>query len=355
MTRSEECAVKVEKIRNMLQENGLDGVIIKKQANFSWLTAGGRGFIGLAGENACGMLLVTKDDLYLAANNIEAPRLMAEELPVEAVRLIQTEWWHDREIVKNLEKEFGLLSDDTALDSWFQAERVRLLPAEIKRYQELGSSAAYALEKGCKSVKQGMTETEIAGLVSAGLWGRGIEPITLLIAADERSRHYRHYVPTGKKAEEGFIASICARKGGLVVSATRIVAFRPDFAGEYKKLLEVEQAAFEATREGDTLGEAFDSMKRAYQDIGYGEEWRKHHQGGMTGYLAREYRADSSSSVPIEASQAFAWNPSIPGAKCEDTIWTADDGKIRILTPCSKDWPVVENNGWTRPAVLRAF
>ena len=355
MTRSEECAVKVDKIKRMLEENALDGILIKKQANFSWLTAGGRGFIGFAGENACGVLLVTKEDIYLAANNIEAPRLMAEELPLESVRLVQTEWWHDGAIVNNLEKEFGLLSDDTALDSWFKAERVHLLPAEAARYEDLGVSAAYALEKGCRSVKQGMTEMEIAGLISAGLWGMGLEPITLLVAADDRSSHYRHYVPTGKKAEEGFIASICARKGGLVVSTTRIVAFHPDFAGEYKKLLEVEQAAFEATEKGGTLGDVFDSIRSAYQKIGHGEEWRKHHQGGMTGYLAREYRGDSSSRIPIAASQAFAWNPSIPGAKCEDTILKTEGGDIRILTPCSKAWPTVDMNGWVRPDVLYAF
>lgn len=355
MTRSEECAIKVEKIRKMMRENSLDGVLIKKQPNFSWLTAGGRGFIGLASEGACGVLLVTMDGIYLAANNIEAPRLMAEELPAESVSLLQTEWQHDGEITQNLEKEFGVLSDDTILDSWFRSERVNLLPAEIERYQELGTTAAYALEKGCRSVKKGMTEMEIAGLISAGLWGMGTEPITLLIAADDRSDHYRHYVPTRKKAEEGFIASICARKGGLVVSATRIVAFHHNFAKDYRRLLEVEQAAFEGTKAGRTLGDVFETIQRVYGNIGYGEEWRKHHQGGMTGYLAREYRADRSSRVSVAESQAFAWNPTIPGAKCEDTILTKAGGEIDILTSCSKEWPTVKSGKWVRPDILYAL
>lgn len=352
MTRNEECAVKAEKIRGMLVKNGLDGVVIKKQANFSWLTAGARGFIGLASENSCGMLLVTRDKIYLAANNIEGPRLIAEELPSESIELIETEWESDGEIVKNLEREFGVLSDDVVLDEWFKETRVNLLSSEIERYRNLGMTSANVLEKGCKSVKRGMTELEIAGLISAGLWGAGIEPITLLIAADDRSKYYRHYVPTDKKAEKGFIASICARKGGQIVSATRIVAFVPEFAKDYKKLLEVECVAFEETKKGKSLGEVFQYIQKAYENIGYEGEWKQHHQGGMTGYLAREYRADETSCIPIKCNQVFAWNPSISGAKCEDTILTKQNGEIEILTPCSREWPTVKIKDWVRPDVL---
>ena len=352
MTRKEECSAKVQKIQAMLSENCLDGIIIKRQADFSWLTAGGRGFIGLAGENACGMLLVTKDDIYLAANNIETPRLIAEELPEQLVRLLPTKWWHDGQIIPNLEKEFGLLSDDDVMESWFKKERTKLMPDEVRRFRKLGIMSARALEKGCKKARRGMSEMEIAGMISAELWSVGIEPITLLIAADDRSSHVRHYVPTKKKAEKGFIASICARKGGLVVSATRIVGFEAGFAENYKELLEVEHAAFEQTKPGKTLGEVFDGICDAYRHIGYDGEWKNHHQGGMTGYAAREYRADSMTKIMIEEAQAYAWNPSIPGAKCEDTVLTAPGGKIEILTSCSEDWPAVNVGGYIRPDIL---
>lgn len=352
MTRKEECSAKIQKIQAMLTQNNLDGVIIKRQADFSWLTAGGRGFIGLASENACGMLLVTRDDIYLAANNIETPRLIAEEIPDQMVRLLPTEWWNDGQIILHLEKKFGVLSDDFIMEEWFKKARTHLMPDEVRRFRKLGIMSARTLEKGCKKARRGMSEMEIAGLISAELWSVGIEPITLLIAADDRSSHVRHYVPTKKKAEKGFIASICARKGGLVVSVTRIVGFEAGFAGDYKKLLEVERAAFEGTKAGNTLGEVFDSICDAYRCIGYEGEWKKHHQGGMTGYAAREYRADSTTMTVIDQAQAFAWNPSIPGAKCEDTVLTMPDGKVEILTSCSEDWPAIDIGGWLRPDVL---
>lgn len=351
MTRNEECIAKLQKIRTMLEENELDGVIIKKQSNFSWVTAGGRGFIGLASENACGMLLVTRDECYLAANNIELPRLLGEELP-EVIKPYQVDWWHDGEITGRLQKEFGMLSDDIVLDQWFKTERTHLLPEEAARYKELGMAAAESFEKSCENIVPGMSEQEIAGAISAGLWGLGIEPITMLVAADDRSCHYRHYVPTGKRAEKGFIASICARKGGLIVSATRSVGFVPDFAKDYKKLLEVETAAFKGTKEGRTLGEVFGDLQKAYAQIGVENEWKNHHQGGMTGYMAREYRADSTTKTKVQAMQAYAWNPSMVGAKCEDTVLTTPTGEIEILTPCSSSWPTVELNGWKRPDIL---
>lgn len=352
MNRKNEIKEKLCMVRNMLEEKGLDGVLIKRQADFSWITAGGRGFIGLAGDTACAMILVTADGAYLAANNIEGPRIMEEELPEESVKLIQTNWWKDGRTEEKLRKEFGSLSDDILMEDWFKKKRTRLLPSEADRFRYLGTRAAQILEDGCRAVKQGMTEQEIAGLISAGMWAGGIEPITLLVAADDRSCRVRHYVPTAKRAEKGFIASVCARSGGLVASATRLVGFTSKFASGYRALLNVERAGLEATEQGNTLGDVFCRMKDAYAENSFPDEWHFHHQGGMTGYQAREYRADSESDIQIQEYQTFAWNPSIPGAKCEDTVLTLPGGAKEILTPCSAGWPEIDVGGMKRPGVL---
>jgi hypothetical protein len=44
--------------------------------------------------------------------------------------------------------------------------------------------------------------------------------------------------------------------------------------------------------------------------------------------------------VKVLENQAFAWNPSIVGAKQEDTILCTKDG-IEVLTAPSKDWPQI--------------
>ena len=50
------------------------------------------------------------------------------------------------------------------------------------------------------------------------------------------------------------------------------------------------------------------------------------HQGGSTGYGSREVIATPRTADPIEVGQAFAWNPSITGAKAEETFVLTDAG-----------------------------
>ena len=61
---------------------------------------------------------------------------------------------------------------------------------------------------------------------------------------------------------------------------------------------------------------------------------RNHHQGGLTGYEPREFLAIPGSQEMVVEGQAFAWNPSIAGAKVEDTILVGAAGnEIITLTP----------------------
>jgi hypothetical protein len=82
----------------------------------------------------------------------------------------------------------------------------------------------------------------------------------------------------------------------------------------------------EATRPGRTLAEAFADCRRFYAEAGFPEEWRLHHQGGLTGYASRELIATPATDAVIEAGQAFAWNPSVAGAKAEETFVLTEHG-----------------------------
>jgi Xaa-Pro dipeptidase len=46
----------------------------------------------------------------------------------------------------------------------------------------------------------------------------------------------------------------------------------------------------------------------------------------MTGYASREVIATPSTDVPIEIGQAFSWNPSVTGAKSEETFVLTESG-----------------------------
>ena len=62
-----------------------------------------------------------------------------------------------------------------------------------------------------------------------------------------------------------------------------------------------------------------------------------HHQGGPTGYGCREFVVTPDTKGFLREGQAYAWNPTILGTKCEETTYLKD-GRVEILTR-TKDWP----------------
>jgi antitoxin VapB len=82
----------------------------------------------------------------------------------------------------------------------------------------------------------------------------------------------------------------------------------------------------EATRPERALADVFEDCKGFYAEAGFPDEWRLHHQGGMTGYATREIIASPETRQEVRAGQAFAWNPSITGAKAEETFVLTENG-----------------------------
>jgi antitoxin VapB len=118
------------------------------------------------------------------------------------------------------------------------------------------------------------------------------------------------------------------------VAVTRFAELRPPDADLSARMAAAEQvhaAMIEATRSGRTLGDVFAAAQAAYADAGHADEWRLHHQGGIIGYQGRERIAVPGDPTVIRAGMAFAWNPSVAGAKAEETVLLADDGP-RFLT-----------------------
>ena len=104
-----------------------------------------------------------------------------------------------------------------------------------------------------------------------------------------------------------------------------------------------------------TIGSAFSgpvlSASHSYGRNGFDlEEWHRHHQGGPTGYLPRDWPATLSSQRLIASNQAVAWNPTGKGWKAEDTWLTKSTGPQ--LLSFDPDWPAIEVDGRLRPKVF---
>ena len=131
---------KLAALQGLLKTENLSGIVIEKQANFSWLT-GGRGFIGLASENACGCIIVTATGAVVLSNNIESQRLADEELTGLCSRDFL---WYEESVRPGIVRELAgeNVMTDTQLASWFQAKRTTLDATEQENYRFAGMHCA---------------------------------------------------------------------------------------------------------------------------------------------------------------------------------------------------------------------
>ncbi|MBI2914483.1 MAG: M24 family metallopeptidase [Firmicutes bacterium] len=348
--RQDELKDKRARVTRLLDEKKLDAVLVSSRANFAWLTCGGDDRVAANTECGVATIIASRDSLKVFTTNIEAQRLMDEELGGEGFEVVAVPWHEDRgDHLRRLVEGLKLGADvpfPGALDVGADLGRLRrsLLPAEVARYREVGRSAAQALESACLGVRPGLTEFDAAAKLDAELLKRGLVPNVTLVASDERIRLYRHPIPTVKAIERYVMLVTCAYRWGLVAAATRIVSFGklpPELRMKHDAVVRVDASMMAATLPGRPAASVFERAVRAYEEVGFPEEWRLHHQGGATGYANREYVATPACKETIADRQAFAWNPSITGTKSEDTI-VLNEGRPEVITCGSQDWPLVD-------------
>ncbi len=331
--------------------------------NFSWLTCGAACYINTADSAGNASLLITPAGRFVLTNNIEAARLMQEEgLADQGWEFVISPWYERKDKVPELTRGMKLGADvgfpnAIELTSEIASLRFALTQEEGKRFRTLGRLCAEGMGKAVEAVTPGMTEYEIAAVLSQAVECRGVQAIVNLIATDARIFSYRHPLPTSKKLQRYAMLILCGRKWGLICSLTRLIHFGalPDeIRRKAEAVAKIDAAMIAATRPGSTMGDVFQQAQSAYASVGFPDEWQIHHQGGLAGYAPREVTAVPGSAEPILAGQAFAWNPSIVGAKSEDTILVGEQTN-EIITEMG-DWPFIEvevaEEKIRRPAVL---
>jgi len=349
VNRNEEMAVKTDRLRRLMHESGLDGVLLQDRGNFAWLTAGGRSFVNTASEAGVGAILVTPNRVTLVADNIESARFAEEELAGLDVDVADYPWHDGAAEAKTVEKLVGSAkwTSDLAnpeLAASIKARRNPLTEPEIDRYRAHGRSSTELAEQICRRIEPGMTEDDVLAMTHEAFSRIGVRVPVCLVAADERIDTRRHPIPIGAEIQRRVMLVVCAESAGLWTNLTRLVNFEPvddELKIKHRAVCQVDATANAATRPGRTLGEIFEDITAEYDRQGFAEEWRYHHQGGSTGYAGRDDFAVPGSTAAVVADQAFAWNPSITGTKSEDTILVREDD-YEFLTEPGADWPAIE-------------
>ena len=334
-SRADVVSARIERVRALVRDGGGAGALIESRRNFSWLTLGGVNHVVLSSQNGVVPLLITASDTVALAPINEAARIGDEELAGLPIEVRAVPWYADVAAAAEAIAGGRRLLGDTDLEPALVAERSRLGPVERARMAELGRLAATAVTGALDSIVPGDTEDDAAATVLATVSRQGARAPVLLAAADDRIDLYRHPLPAGAPARRRLMLVLVVERWGLHAAITRIRELEPPSAELERRSQAsalVLEAMHDATRPGATLGGVLQAARDAYRRAGFADEWELHHQGGSIGYQGRERIAVPGDSTPVEATMAFAWNPSITGAKAEETILLEPDGSRRILT-----------------------
>ena len=344
---------KLDRLDAYLAERDLEAVWFARPNSFAWLT-GGSNVVDREGDVGVAAVGYDGDGLEVVTNNIEGDRLRDEELP-DDVPVAEFDWYEHSlaEAVADRTPDAESAAADfdvPGLDS-VDASPLRqpLTDEDTERYRELGRETAQAVESVCRELQPGDAESEVAAALRVALSSRGIEAPVALVGGADRARKYRHYTPTDAELGEYALVSVTAERAGLHASATRTVAFESEMdADALNRLRErhdaactVEVTALGATRgaadRGDTAASVFAAIRDAYEQVGHPGEWREHHQGGAAGFAGREWIATPDLDAEVTVPMAYAWNPTVQGAKSEDTVLVGEDG-FEVLTDTGQ-WP----------------
>lgn len=320
-----------------MNERGFSRFFVARPENFAWLTGGADNTVVV--NEGVAWLEIRDENLVLHTSQIEAQRLKDEEL-IGISDIVVYPWYRVPKLPSPNDCEYDLTS-----------LRLVLSLEEQERFRALGKDTAYAVGEVLRTARPTWTEQELAGAVAEEALARGITPLVLLVAGEERIFKYRHPLPKAKPLGRLCMAVICGRRGGLVANLTRLCTWGHEgVRSTYEKLLTVEAVALEASKPGNSLGKIVLTVQKAYQEIGFAEAFEEHHQGGIAGYRPREIVATPGDETKLEVGMAVAWNPSLPGVKVEDTFLVTAEG-LENITFDSR-WPMLKVCGRMRPDLL---
>jgi len=368
--RRAEVTEKLARVRELLVAQDLDGALFTRQFLLGWITAGLEDRILRGTDPGFVWALVTQDGAYIVTTNGEAARLEPEEHPAALGFETVTRPWYEGPldgVVANVCDVNRLGNDGFGpgrdIAGALQVIRMQLTVGERERMRTLGAQGCAAVEDTLRNIRPGALETSLSAEAASRLEADGIFPFVILVGGDERRRQYRHPTVSHAKVERDVILVIVGVRGGLNVALSRSASFGsvdPVLAERHLVACEAEARAVQACRPGATYGDALDVQIAVYEAHGYHDEWHAHLQGGPIGYGPREF-TPTPTAVPneftgfrIAVHHAVAWNPTVQGAKSEDTFLIGETDNEWITN--SQSWPIVEvptgSGVLQRPAII---
>jgi hypothetical protein len=331
--------------------------------NFAWLTSGAAAR-SILNPAELPSLYYSAEGRWALSSNVDSQRLFDEELDGLGFQLKEWPWhWGREQLLADVCQGRTVACDLAQGDCKPIGDRLRqlrcpLTPYEQACFQALGLVIGHALEATCRTMNPGETEREIAGQLSHRLMHRGVYPVAVGVAADGRSRRYRHFGFTAAPIRNYGVLSLTGRKYGLCVTASRSVAFGPldpEYRKDHNSVCKV-SATYVASSWPDAVpSQVLATGRRVYLLTEAEHEWQLCPQGYVTGRAPVELALLPNSQELFQSGWGVSWCPSVGTAYSCDTFLVSEEGP-QTVTP-TENWPLkrikVQGAEFFRPDVLQ--
>lgn len=318
-----ESKIKRARVREWLQTNDYDSLIICRRENFSWLTTGGDPSVVNTTQNGIGCMVITQNNHFLVSHTMDGQRLIDEQIPDQNFELLETHWF-DGDCSNTAKKVSGnRIAADLplrAVDYVFSEISNLHYPMstfEFNRLRWMGQTMHEIYIQMEEFIQPGMSERKITAEFLYQQASKGIESDVLITGSDERVEKYRHPMPTNKKIKKLVMLHSAARRWGLHAPITRIFSIgepNPKLQNAFEAVSYIQARTFHWTKPEMPYADILNMQKKWYSEAGFKGEWKNHFQGGPTGYIIVNATNCLSNEV-VKPNTPFEWFISVPGAK----------------------------------------
>jgi len=347
---------RLERIRQKMDENGLDAVFVSQAENRRYLS----GFSGSAGY-----LFITRKSAVLATDfrYIEQARGQAPAFEIFKIQGATSKWFGELVSSSDIRK-IGFDANDISFATYrtltADIPGKELAPTEglvealraVKSDEELSlmtKAAAIsdaAFEKVAPKIRAGMTELEVAWELEKTMRENGSEPLPFeIIVASGPNAALPHHRPGDRRLADGdpLIIDMGARVGGYTSDLSRTICVgKPDekFGKIYDLVLGAQLTAIATIAAGMTGGAADGLARTVIEQGGYGECFG-HGLGHGVGLATHEKpRVGKGADDILTDDMVFTIEPGVyviewGGVRIEDMV-VLKQGRAQVLSKAHK-------------------
>jgi len=358
--------IKQERVRAFLDREGLDALVLGRQDNFAWITAGGDNRVINNTDMGEGFAVITKDHKWLVAHHMDGRRFVEEQAPDQGYELVTLYWHQGFPADKIGELTAGMsVGADFALSGarQYASEIVDLhypfTDLDLKRLRWVGRTSNGILSQVAGELKPGMTENEVAARLAYEYTLRGMSLDALMVGADERITRYRHPLAGDKAIKSYAFLHPAARRWGVHANVTRLVHFGEppeEIRAAHRAVTTAGAHVATMLAPGVRFADILAEEKRLYAELGYPDEWNYHFLGGISGYTLVDPTRCQDPDARVVERQSYGYFITITGAKFEELMILTEDGIETASLPGDGEWPTrvvsTPNGDFTVPEIL---